>query len=286
MFREPMLFVGRTCVAFLLIVYLTSACGTNAMSHSTASARWRLSDQQIEVLVRQKIFFGHQSVGANIVQGIQELMADDTRLKLRIIASAEPASISGPAFVETSIGRNMDPASKDAAFAAIVNNGLGSQHAVAMYKYCYVDINASTDVRQLFENYKERMDLLQRAHPTLKIVPITVPLTTVEPAAEAWIKSAAGRTTMRAAEAKRNEFNNLLRRAYADKEPIFDLAEAESTRPDGSRSYFMSGNEKVYTLAAEYTSDGSHLNAAGRRAAAQRLLTVLSTPYPAGITRQ
>ena len=68
MFREPILFVGRTCVAFLLIVYLTSACGTNAMSHSTASARWRLSDQQIKALVSQKIFFGHQSVGANIVQ--------------------------------------------------------------------------------------------------------------------------------------------------------------------------------------------------------------------------
>ena len=286
MFREPILFVGRTCVAFLLIVHLTSACGTSAMNHSTASAGWRLSDQQIEVLESQKIFFGHQSVGANIVQGIQELMADDTRLKLKVLASADPASISGPAFVETSIGRNTDPASKDAAFASIVNNDLGSQHAVAMYKYCYVDINASTDVRQLFENYKERIDLLQRAHPTLTIVPITVPLTTVEPATEAWIKSAAGRTTMRAAEAKRNEFNNLLRRAYADKEPIFDLAEAESTRPDGSRSYFMSGNEKIYTLAAEYTSDGGHLNAAGRRAAAQRLLTVLSTSYPVGIARQ
>jgi len=277
MASEPALFVGRSCAALLLILHVTSACGTKAMDDSTAAARWRLSNQQINTLVNQRIFFGHQSVGANILQGIQELMVDDIRLKLKIVSSADPASVSGPAFVETLIGKNMDPGSKDAAFAAIVNNGLGNQHAVVMYKYCYVDINASTDVRQLFENYRQRMNLLQRAHPTLKIVHITVPLTTVEPAPEAWIKSAAGRATMRAADVKRNEFNNLLRRAYGDKEPIFDLAEVESTRPDGSRSYFMSNSEKIYTLASEYTSDGGHLNTAGRHAAAQRLLTVLST---------
>jgi len=48
----------------------------------------------------------------------------------------------------------------------------------------------------------------------------------------------------------------------------------------------MSANEKIHTLAAEYTSDGGHLNVAGRRVAAQRLPTVLSSPHLVGITRQ
>jgi hypothetical protein len=277
MVRESVLLVGRGCGTLVLILSLTSACGTKAMDHTTASARWRLSDQQISTLVNEKIVFGHQSVGANILQGVRELMVDDSRLKLRIIASAEPASVSGPAFVETSIGKNTEPASKDEAFADIVNNSLGNQRAVIMYKYCYVDINASTDVRQLFHNYREGIDLLHRSHPTLKVVHITVPLITAESAAEAWIKSVLGKTTMRAADEKRNEYNNLLRQTYADKEPVFDLAEVESTHTDGTRSYFMSDRQKIYTLASEYTGDGSHLNEAGRRAAAQRLLTVLST---------
>jgi len=276
MVRKTVLLVGRRCKTLVMILCLTSACGTKVMDHATVSASWRLSDQQIDTLVHQKIFFGHQSVGANILQGIQELMVDDSRLKLRVIASADPGSVPGPAFVETSIGKNTDPASKDEAFAAIVNTGLGNQRAVIMYKYCYVDINASTDVKQLFENYRKRIDLLQRTHPTLKVVHITVPLTTVEPAAEAWIKSMLGKTTMRAADEKRNEFNNRLRQTYAEKEPIFDLAEVESTHADGSRSYFMSSSETIYILAPEYTSDGAHLNGAGRRAAAQRLLTVLA----------
>lgn len=247
------------------------------MGHTTASAQWRLSDQQISALMNQKIFFGHQSVGTNILQGIQELMADDSRLKFKIVASADPASVPSPAFVEALIGKNADPASKDEAFAAIVNSGLGNERAIVMYKYCYVDINASTDVRRLFESYREHIDALKRAHPTLKVVHITVPLTTVESAAEGWIKSILGRTTMRAEDEKRNEFNNLLRQTYAGKEPIFDLAEVESTHADGSRAYYMSGNEKFYMLASEYTDDGGHLNGAGRRVAAQQLLTVLST---------
>ena len=246
------------------------------MESTSDANRVLLSDQQIASIESKKVFFGHQSVGANIIQGLRDLMVRDPRLKLKIVTSADPESVPGPAVVESSIGQNGNPRSKDEDFAAILDKGLGRQGGIAMYKYCYVDIDASTNVQQMFENYREEIEALRVKYPLLKIVHITVPLTTVEPATKAWVKTLLGRATERDADAKRNEFNRRLRQTYAGRDPIFDLAEGESTSPDGSRSYFIRDNERVFTLASEYTTDGGHLNEAGRLAMAERLLFLLA----------
>jgi hypothetical protein len=234
------------------------------------------SPEEIQRLARVKIFFGHKSVGDNILEGVRDLEAVNANLSLKMVSSSDPASVKGPALVETSLGENRNPESKNKAFAAALDKGLGAEGGIVLYKYCFVDVDAATDITQLFENYRKGIDDLKRKRPELKIVHVTVPLTTVEPAAKAWIKSMLGRVTERDGEVKRNQFNQRLRQTFASVDPIFDLAEVESTRPDGSRTYFYHGNERVYTLVPEYTTDGGHLNELGRRAAAERLLHVLS----------
>jgi lysophospholipase L1-like esterase len=261
----------------MLFALCLSSCGRNSVESTSVANLVVLSDQQVASIENKKIFFGHQSVGNNIIQGLRDLMARDPRLKLKIVNSADPELVPGPALVESSIGENRNPSSKDRAFAAILNKGLGRQGGIAMYKYCYLDIDSSTNVQQMFESYREGIAALQAKYPELKIVHITVPLTTVEPAAKAWVKTLLGRATARDANAKRNEFNRRLRQTYAGRDPIFDLAEGESTYPDGSRSYFLRDNERVYSLASEYTTDGGHLNEAGRLALAERLLLLLAT---------
>jgi len=235
-----------------------------------------LSDEQVARIASQKVFFGHQSVGNNIVQGIRELASSDPRLKINIVKSADPQSVTMPAFVEFEIGQNGDPQSKDDSFDRILAKGMGAQGGIAMYKYCYVDFDAGTDVGRMFEKYRAEIGALKAKYPALQIVHITVPLTIAELAPKAWIKSVLGKTTSQDLDVKRNQFNRLLRQTYADSDPIFDLAKVESTHRDGSRSYFTRGGEIIYTLAAEYASDGGHLNEAGRRAAAAELLQVLS----------
>ena len=208
-----------------------------------ASSTWPLSDAQVQSLLSKRMFFGHQSVGTNIVQGIQDLMSADSRLAVHLVSSSNPGSVTGAAFIESPIGSNGDPTSKDWAFAAIVNNGVGAQGGIAMYKYCYVDINDSSDVQQIFHNYQANLETLKTTYPAMKVVPITVPLATTPSKG-------------------RNDFNNLVRQAYSSA-PIFDLAEVESTHSDGSRSYSVVDGENIYTLAPEYTTDGGHLNEVG-----------------------
>jgi hypothetical protein len=231
-----------------------------------------LTDQQIQTLLSKKIFFGHQSVGGDIVQGIRELAETDSRLKLNIVASKNPESVSKPAFIEAHIGQNAYPHSKDAEFLAILRAGFSG---IAMFKYCYIDIGATTDVQETFSSYQDTINQIRNKHSGVRIVHATVPLTTVQFSPKAWLKGMLGRNTAQDDNAKRNRFNAKLRQAYAN-EPIFDLAEVESTRSDGSRSYFKRGAEIVYTLVPEYTTDGGHLNETGRRTAAERLLQVLS----------
>jgi len=79
--------------------------------------------------------------------------------------------------------------------------------------------------------------------------------------------------------ARRAVFNQRLRAAFADR-TIFDLAAIESTHPDGSRVFYGRAGA-VEALAPEYTADGGHLNAFGRKVAARALLRILAgAPNP------
>jgi hypothetical protein len=248
------------------------SCGGKTVVATTAIEHVVLTGQQAQILSTQKVFFGHQSVGDNIIQRVREITAADPRLNLKIVESRNPETVPGPAFVEAHIGHNTDPQSKNADFLTIVNQGFVG---IAMFKYCYVDIGESTEVPQMFNAYQATINEVRRNHPGVRIVHMSVPLTTFDSSAKKWLKGILGRNTAQNENIKRNHFNALLRQTYG-KDPIFDLAEVESTRSDGSRSYFKNGNEVIYTLAAEYTTDGGHLNQSGRQRAAGRLLQVLA----------
>jgi hypothetical protein len=71
-----------------------------------------------------------------------------------------------------------------------------------------------------------------------------------------------------------------MRREYGGREPLFDLAAVESTRPDGSRETLSLGGKTAFALHPGYTNDGSHLNEVGRRRAAEALLTLLARLAP------
>ena len=243
-----------------------------------------LTETQLQVLASRKIFFGHQSVGTNILQGVRDLMAQDPRVRLNIVRNADPAKVSGPALVETGIGRNLDPASKMDDFVGALDRGMGTERGIAVCKLCYVDVTRSTDISQLFGLYCRRIDEVRSKHPGVTIVHVTVPLTAKEHLLKAVAKRALGRATGRESNIKRNQYNRLLLAHYGSTDVVFDLAAAESTRPDGSRALFTDENEAIYTLAREFTSDGGHLNELGRRVVAHAFLVALARASEKEIT--
>ena len=75
---------------------------------------------------------------------------------------------------------------------------------------------------------------------------------------------------------KRNELNNMILQEYKGKEPVFDIALAEATLPNGKYVYFSRNGKSYYYLAEEYTKDGGHLNEAGRLHVAEQFLLTLA----------
>lgn len=271
----------RSSLRLLACVLLAApACRSQAVhspeSPVDMSALSQVSDAQWKALAGTRIFFGHQSVGWNILEGVQALLARQPSIGLRIVQSSDPARVDGGALVHAFIGANGQPETKLAAFDSVLAGGLGPGGGIAMYKYCFLDITAATDVDALFQAYRDNMARLHQQHPDIRFVHLTAPLTVNGNPVRNLLKRALGKPTAADFNAHRNRYNALLRAEYAGKAPLFDLAAFESTHADGSREFFTRGSDTVYTLAPELTDDGAHLNANGREVLGTRLLVFLA----------
>jgi hypothetical protein len=110
------------------------------------------------------------------------------------------------------------------------------------------------------------MARLRQAFPGVRFVHVTSPLTVVQSGPKAWIKRLMGRPLGGvAANVSRERFNALVRKEYAGREPLFDLAQVESRLPDGRTVTFQEGGTTYPALADGYASDGKHLNDLGAR---------------------
>ena len=99
-----------------------------------------------EKLSQRKIFFGHQSVGYNVITDIGNIMEENPQIKLNIVKTTDVKNFDAPVFAHDWIGANMDPQSKTEAFENILNNGVGEKTDIAFMKFCYVDVTAQTDI--------------------------------------------------------------------------------------------------------------------------------------------
>ena len=231
-------------------------------------------DGKWEKLSTKRIFFGHQSVGFNIIDGIKDVMEENPQIKLNIVETNNASDFGGPIFSHSRVGHNLAPKSKIDTFSDVIKGGLGERLDIAFFKFCYVDIEKGADITGLFEDYKTKMSQLQKDYPGIKFIHVSVPLRVTKTTWKTWIKDLIGKGDLYefAGNIERNQYNNLLRKEYNGKEQLFDLANVESTYPDGPRSSFNSKGMTYYSLVHEYTKDGGHLNEKGRRAIAEQLL--------------
>ncbi|MDY6934872.1 MAG: hypothetical protein SVZ03_11725 [Spirochaetota bacterium] len=225
----------------------------------------------LKKLTEKRIYFGHQSVGFNIIDGINDIIKENSSIKLNIVKTDNIEDFKRPIFAHSQNGINKDPKSKVDAFTNLMEKGLGDKVDIAFFKFCYVDILNDTNVNEVFNYYKSAMMRLKNRYPKTLFIHVTVPLMREAKGPKAFIKSIIGRDH----NIVRNQFNDLLREEY-DKNRIFDLARFESTYPKGQREARKKGGKYSYSLIPEYTDDGGHLNEKGRKIIAEQFLIFLS----------
>lgn len=257
-----------------LFAALISSC-TKQKANSDMQMTVETVAGNMKALSGKRIFFGHQSVGMDIMEGVEDLQQTTGSPRLNLIRRGTEALPAGGWFIDTLIGRNADPKSKCDAFREAVERYADSLD-FALMKFCYVDIKESTDIDEMFSYYVATVDSLKRDFPHVTLIHATVPLTERSPAWRRWTKKILGKTDVwESAALKRATFNKRVLEHFKN-EPVFDLAGIESTYPDGSRCSYESNGEQVFTLVSDYTRDGGHLNETGRIVVAKELLNTLA----------
>jgi len=239
-----------------------------------------VQDSSWENLAQMKIFFGHQSVGYNIIDGVKDLMQENPKIRLNILETNNPSDFNTGLVAHFKVGKNGYPDSKIEAFEDFLTKGIGDKADIVFFKLCYVDLTASTKVQNLFDKHKVTMLRLKKLYPETAFVHVTVPLTSEAIGVKGCLKKA--KDLIKKVIGKpvynniiRNRFNEMLRKEYEGKAPIFDLAKIESTFPDGRRMEIEKDGKIFYAMVPDYTYDGGHLNEIGRKKVAEQLLLFL-----------
>ena len=239
-----------------------------------------ITPDDLAVVARTKVFFGHQSIGMNVLGGVAGVYAGHDISSPAIGQDASQAGQEGGFIRHAFIGENGEPLLKIRDFDAKMRSGVGDEVDVAMMKLCYADIADDTDVGALFAAYRKTLANLERDFPGITFVHVTVPLMT-EQGLLSMLKSRLTGATGNgpAANAARERLNALFRQEYAGRH-CFDLAAIESTAPDGSRAVGTYQGQHYFRLYDGYASDSGHLNDAGARVAASAWLKTLAQASP------
>ena len=232
--------------------------------------------QDLKLVHTQKIYFGHQSVGKNIMQGLTDLISMQNEVEFPVVDLDATDSLPEYYFAHSRIGANTDPQGKCDAFAELIERNIAENLDIALMKFCYVDIDENTDVQALFDYYKDTAEKIRKKYPDMVLLHVTAPLMANSGGWKIKIKRLINyQDYTDPANIKRNEFNNLILETYKN-EPIFDLARVESTYPEGKRESFKNNGKTYYSLISDYTYDGGHLNEYGRQLVAKEFIHTLA----------
>ncbi|WP_253899769.1 hypothetical protein [Corallococcus carmarthensis] len=232
----------------------------------------------LERLTHRRVFFGHQSVGGNILDGVRGLLPSPNPAAPAIVEVKDAnATIPPGTLAHAFVGQNEQPETKLAHFERLLDGGVAKQVDVALMKFCYIDFTSSTDAKALFEKYRTTLAGLKSRHPGVTFVHVTAPLTTVQRGAKAWFNELRGRPVFGVGEnVSREAFNALMRQTYGGKEPLFDLAALESSQADGTRETYEVNGRAYPALVPAWSDDGGHLNAQGQARVASALVAFLA----------
>jgi hypothetical protein len=207
-------------------------------------------------------------------------MRENPEIKLNIIETVDKNKLNSGVFAHCRVGKNKDPKSKIDEFVQFIEDGIGNHADIAFYKLCMVDFYTNTDSDKLFSDYRNSMLYIENKFQDTQFIHVTVPITTDPPGIKKWIfklklliKKVIGKPIFDIT--TRTKFNEDLRNEYKEKALFFDLAEIESTFPNGDRCTITKGGTTTLSLVPEYTYDGGHLNKKGRKRVAEQLLLLL-----------
>ena len=266
--REQRL-ISRRVLIIACTLAMVSGCARsdrNGTMNTTPSTQ--LTRGEWDTAAARAVYFGHQSVGDNMLDGLRQIADAERWPQLRITEVAASTTGVRPALFHGKIGQNGDPVSKVRAFREAIDGGLGNSVDIAVMKFCFWDIRHETDIDAVFSEYKSTMNDLAQRFPQVTFVHATVPLVAADMDWKARVRRLMGMTTPTDIDNRtRERLNERIRSEYASRGIVLDIARAEMDESVASGAP---------ALAASLSSDGAHLNNPGRRRVGAAFVKALS----------
>lgn len=209
-----------------------------------------LSAQDRAALAGRDLFWGHQSVGENLIDGSMSLGYGWSGV-------GGGSDYDGTHWGHGYVDDNGDPWRKIRSFASLLRDaGIGARVDAAAFKFCWIDFEPDTDVEALLDAYDASLAALGTDYPSVRFLHVTTPLTSDD----------AERNAVRW------RYGRRLIEEHSASSVVLDLAAIESTDSNGQAC--TTGG--VRRLCDEWRDDEGHLNDRGRSHAAKAFLYAFS----------
>lgn len=216
-----------------------------------------------------RVFLGHQSIGANTLEGMASLGFAGPWVFWDF---PETADYNGGAYLgQKYIGQNGDPKGKASAFRSfMIDGGFGARVDVAGMKVCFVDfdddgagpaVGDAAEIAALEQAYAAAIADVRAQYPQVRLFHVTPPLV----AADYW---SVGRNALRV------EVGDWLEATYGATDAIFDLQDVESLDPATGQRCTAAGQWAL--CDANAADDRAHLSPAGSERVAKAFLVMLA----------
>lgn len=211
----------------------------------------------------KRTVFGHQSVGWQVLQGV-EMWADELGAPDPTFPDYEGGGLpgSGGFLGHFYCGTNGNSFTKTAEFLSHLLNGLASQVDIVVLKFCYADLRSGSGYtpQQMFDDYKAWVDAVESQFPQLTVIYATTAIV-------------MGENSDGANNGLRQTYNNLVRAEYGASGRLWDVADIESTDPNGNKILY-GGVESLYSGYA--SPDQRHIYGLGRTTVSAPLLQLIA----------
>lgn len=223
-----------------------------------------------------RVLYGTQKTGASIVAQLQNAYRGAGLPTPRVAKWTKVRSDTKPVFASAPIGNDSSPESRLKDFARLVNDAPRSSIDVALMEFSYADITADTDIDAVFAGYVATMESLENAHPDVRFLYTTVPVT----AENSWKSVPSSEITGLTGATQpvwqdniaRERYNALIRARFAQGGRLFDIAALEADRGKGMVAGKEHEGRWFYVLNPADSKDGRTLTST----AAKRLAGALS----------
>lgn len=282
-FRRPVVAVVAV-IALVLALALALVMADRWSNEKSMSIQGNVASAittaDLTAVASTRVFFGHFSVGMNLLNAVPGVYADHAVSAPPIEQGGTQPGPNGGFIAHQFIGTEVDGKPPLEDFDRIMRGGMGRQVDVALMKFCWGDVQSKTDVDDLFASYRDTMAALERDFPNVTFIHVTEPLTTESglfTELKTKLNTLLGRSDWygQRANVARERLNALIRGEYAGRH-LFDLAAIESTKPDGMRVSGRYDNQGYFALYDGYASDMAQLNTVGSKIAATAFLEAIA----------